>query len=87
MDRRQSEVAYWIAPELWNSGIASRAVQALVYANPTSSRTYFASVFHDNPASARVLENAGFAYISEAETFSLARNELVPTWTYLRKLD
>jgi RimJ/RimL family protein N-acetyltransferase len=46
-----------------------------------------ASVFQDNPASARVLTNAGFAYVGDAEKFSVARNANVPTWTYLRKLD
>jgi len=47
----------------------------------------FAEIFQDNPASARVVTAAGFEYIGDAETFSVARNTLVPTWTYLRKLD
>ena len=46
----------------------------------------FASVFQDNQASARVLTNCGFAYIGDAEAFSVARNTCVPTWTYLKKL-
>lgn len=55
MDRNQSEVGYWVAPHFWNTGLASDAVQALVDANPMSNATMFASVFQDNPASARVL--------------------------------
>lgn len=87
MDRGQSEVSFWVAPAFWNEGIASDAVRALVAANPQANRTIFAEVFQDNPGSARVLANAGFAYLGEAETFSAARGANVPTWTYIRKLD
>lgn len=87
MDREQSEIGYWVAPALWGNGLASRAVQAIVEANPQACRTLFGSVFQDNPASARVLTNAGFTYIGDAEQFSVARNATVPTWTYLKNLD
>lgn len=86
LDREQCEVGYWVAPAFWNTGLASQAVEALVAANPKASKTYFASVFQDNPASARVLTNQGFEYIGDAENFSVARDAAVPTWTYLRKL-
>jgi len=82
----QSEVAYWVAPAFWNTGIASEAVRALIAANPLGDCTYFAEVFQDNPGSARVLTNAGFQYLGDAEAFSVARNARVPTWTYVRKL-
>jgi RimJ/RimL family protein N-acetyltransferase len=85
-DRGQSEVGYWVAPAFWNAGFASEAVRALVAANPQGNRTIFAEVFQDNPGSARVLTNAGFQYLGDAETFSVARNARVPTWTYIRKL-
>ena len=71
----------------WNTGIASEAVKALVAANPQKNRTIFAEVFQDNPGSARVLTNTGFQYLGDAETFSVARNARVPTWTYVKKLD
>jgi RimJ/RimL family protein N-acetyltransferase len=87
MDRSQSEISYWVAPAFWNAGFASEAVRALVQANPLGSRTIFAEVFQDNPGSARVLTNCGFEYIGDAESFSVARNARVPTWTYLKKLD
>ena len=86
MDREQSEVSYWVAPPYWNTGLASDAVQALVEANPLGNHTMFASVFQDNPASARVLTHCGFEYLGDAESFSVARDTAVPTWTYLRKL-
>ncbi len=86
MDRGQSEIGYWIAPAIWNSGVASEAVRAIIAANPHEARALFAQVFQDNPASARVLTNAGFEYIGDAETFAVARNTTVPTWTYILKL-
>lgn len=86
VDRNQSEVGYWVAPPFWNTGLASDAVQALVDANPLKSKTIFASVFQDNPASARVLTHCGFEYIGDAESFSVARNATVQTWTYLKRM-
>lgn len=86
MDRAQAEITYWVAPAFWNSGLASEAVRTMISANPHGDSAFFASVFQDNPASARVLTNAGFEYIGDAETFSVARNANVPTWTYILKL-
>ncbi len=85
-NRDQSEIGYWVAPAFWNLGIASDAVRALIAANPQKNRTVFAEVFQDNEGSARVLTNAGFQYLGDAETHSVARGARVPTWTYLCKL-
>ena len=87
MDRNQSEIGYWVAPPFWNTGLASDAVEALVTANPLGNKTIFASVFQDNPASARVLTHCGFEYIGDAESFSVARNATVQTWTYLKRMN
>ncbi|WOI56986.1 GNAT family N-acetyltransferase [Palleronia sp. LCG004] len=87
LERGQSDIRYWVAPDAWGAHIASEAVQAMVDANPHECRTMFAEVFQDNPASARVLVNAGFQWLGDAETFSVARNGRVPTWTYTRKMD
>lgn len=86
MDRNQAEIGYWIAPAMWNTGLASEAVRLLVATNPMDHDTMFGSVFQDNPASARVLTNAGFDYLGDAEAFSVARGAKVATWTYLKKL-
>lgn len=86
LDRNQSEVGFWVAPAFWNTHIASDAVQALVSHNPLGNQAMFASVFRDNPASAKVLTNAAFVYLGDAETYCLARDAAVPTWTYSRKL-
>ena len=87
MDRNQSEIGYWVAPSFWNSGVAQRAVNALIHANPLRNQTVFASVFQDNPASAKVLSNLGFTYLGDAESFSVARDAPVATWTYHKNLD
>ena len=86
MDRGQSEIGFWVAPGLWNTGIASEAVNAVVAANPHGAQILYAEVFQDNPGSARVLVNAGFDYLGDAEAWSIARNAKVPTWTYIRKM-
>ncbi|WP_179381749.1 GNAT family N-acetyltransferase [Jannaschia marina] len=86
MDRAQSEIGYWVAPVVWNTGLASEAVAALLAANPGGARQIFGSIFQDNPASARVLTNAGFDYIGDAETFCVARGAVVQTWTYIRQM-
>lgn len=82
----RSEIGYWIAPGFWNTGLASEALTTLLDANPQDSETVFGSVFQDNPISARVLTNAGFEYLGDAEAFSVARGANVPTWTYLRRM-
>lgn len=86
MDRNQSEISYWVAPPFWNTGLASDAVRVLVAANPLANDTMFASVFQDNPASARVLVNCGFDYVGDAEAFCVARGAKVATWTYVKRM-
>lgn len=86
MDRDQSEIGYWVAPVVWNTGLASEAVTTLLTANPTGAKQIFGSIFQDNPASARVLTNASFDFIGDAEEFCVARACVVPTWTYIRQM-
>lgn len=86
MEGDQSELGFWIGAGFWNTGFATEAVDGLVRANPHKARTLFAEAFQDNPGSARVLTNCGFMYLGDAESWSVARNARVPTWTYLRKM-
>ena len=87
IDGEQSEIGYWVAPAWWNGHAASAAVEALIAANPLGDRSFFASVFQDNPGAARVLTKNGFEYVGDAESYSVARGSKVATWTYIRKLD
>lgn len=86
LSAERSEIGYWVAPAFWNTGFATEAVQGILQANPQGVKTLFAEVFQSNPVSARVLTNAGFDYIGDAEAFSVAQGRSVPIWTYLRKL-
>lgn len=62
--RRTAEIGYWLAPAYWNRGIATDAVVAMVeYAMGAFDLARIeACVFEGNPASARVLEKAGFQF-------------------------
>lgn len=82
----QAEIGYWVAPAFWGTHTASCAVTALLDTNPLGCETIFAAVFKDNPASAKVLTNAGFKYLGDAEGFCVARDAAVPTWTYSRRM-
>ena len=60
--RLSVEMGYWLAEPFWGRGIATRAVRAVcqwVFATTPVVRLY-AHVFDWNPASARVLEKAGY---------------------------
>jgi RimJ/RimL family protein N-acetyltransferase len=60
--RRTAEIGYWLAEPFWGRGVMSEAVAAFTaYAFWTFDLVrIFAEVFANNPASARVLEKAGF---------------------------
>lgn len=60
--RRSMEIGYWLGEPYWGRGIASEAVAAITrYAfERFEIARVFAYVFEWNPASARVLEKAGY---------------------------
>lgn len=82
----QSEVGYWVSPAVWNMGLATEGLAALLAVNPLQSDVVSCSVFQDNPASARVLSHCAFTYLGDAESYSVARRATVPTWTYSKRL-
>ncbi len=83
----EAGIGYWVAPAFWNTGYASEALEGLLPSAAAAGwRALAAEVFQDNPASAKVLTRAGFAYEGEGEVFSLARGAMVPTFRYRRAL-
>jgi RimJ/RimL family protein N-acetyltransferase len=64
VDRRSAEIGYWLGEEFWGRGIATEALIAVTnhaFASHDICRV-FAHVFEWNPASARVLEKAGYTF-------------------------
>jgi RimJ/RimL family protein N-acetyltransferase len=62
--RLTAEIGYWLGEPFWGRGIATRAVRAVTawaFATTSLERLY-ACVFATNPASARVLSNAGYHF-------------------------
>ncbi|MYD66216.1 MAG: GNAT family N-acetyltransferase [Chloroflexi bacterium] len=62
--RRSAEVGYWLGEPFWGRGIATAALQAVTeyaFAHHDLVRID-AAVFEWNPASARVLEKAGYVF-------------------------
>ena len=60
--RRTAEIGYWLGEPFWGMGIATRAVQTMsdyAFSHFDLDRIQ-AEVFEWNPASARVLEKAGY---------------------------
>jgi ribosomal-protein-alanine N-acetyltransferase len=61
---RSAEIGYWLGEDYWGRGLASEALQAVTdyaFENHDLCRL-FAHVFEWNPASARVLEKAGYVF-------------------------
>ncbi|MGH7354616.1 MAG: GNAT family N-acetyltransferase [Candidatus Rokuibacteriota bacterium] len=62
VDRRTAELGYWLGEAYWGRGIATEALRAVTdwaFAGLDLARLE-AGVFEWNPASARVLEKAGY---------------------------
>ena len=57
----EREVTYWIAPERWGQGLASRALRAFLAIERT--RPIYGRVADHNAASSKVLTRAGFVEV------------------------
>jgi len=82
--RHSAEIGYWVAEPYWGQGIATRAVRAMTaytFANTPLVRLY-AMVFEWNPASARVLEKAGYKLEGRLEKSVLKDHELIDQFVY-----
>jgi RimJ/RimL family protein N-acetyltransferase len=82
--RRSAEIGYWLGEPHWGKGIATRAVCCLTefaFANTPLVRIY-ANVFEWNPASARVLEKAGYSYEGRLRKSVLKDDQLIDQLVY-----
>lgn len=82
--RRTAQVGYWIAEPYWGRGIATAAVKAIT-ARAIKEHHLLrieAGVYAWNPASARVLEKAGYAFEGRLRKSVFKDNEIVDQLMY-----
>ncbi len=84
--RMTAEIGYWLGEPLWGRGFATLAVTAVTqYAFATFDlRRVQATVFEWNPASARVLEKAGYALEGRLRSFIIKDNRVGDALMYAK---
>lgn len=85
--RRTAEIGYWLGEEYWGCGIASAAVVALTgyaFDNLKDIVRIQAHVFANNPASARVLEKAGYDLEGRLRSSVFKGGQILDQWMYAR---
>jgi len=82
--RLSAEVGYWLGEPFWNRGIATGALRALTeYAfTELGLVRLYATVMEWNPASARVLEKAGYQYEGLLRKSVIKDGEILDQWLY-----
>jgi RimJ/RimL family protein N-acetyltransferase len=85
VERVGAEVGYWLGHEFWGRGIATAAVCALTshafHAHPELRRLY-AVPYASNPASARVLEKAGYRREGTLRQSAIKDGRVLDQWMY-----
>lgn len=87
--RYSAELGYWIGRRFWGRGIMSSILVHYTSEAMIAFRLHrlFATVYANNPASARVLEKAGFARESVQKSSIVKRGELLDLIVYARVRD
>ena len=82
--RRSVELGYWIAQPYWGRGITTGAVRAMTdwAFEAWQLNRVWAGVFAWNPASARVLEKAGYSFEARLKQSAVKDGELVDELIY-----
>lgn len=84
--RFSAEIGYWLGEPFWGQGIATVVADALArYAfDALGLLRVHAYVFATNPASARVLEKAGFQYEGNMRRYAVKHDQALDVWLYAR---
>ncbi|HEU4771871.1 MAG TPA: GNAT family protein [Candidatus Udaeobacter sp.] len=84
--RQTAELGYWLGEEFWAGGIMTEAVKAFTdfCFEEFQLRRVYAEPFANNPASARVLEKAGFALEGRLKNNVLKDGKLLDSLLYAR---
>lgn len=82
--RISAEVGYWLGEPFWNRGIATGALRALTeYAfTELDLVRLYATVMEWNPASARVLEKAGYQYEGRLRKSAIKDGQVIDQFLY-----
>ena len=84
--RHTAEMGYWLGESFWGRGIMSEAVVAFTNFcfDNLSLRRIYAEPFANNPASARVLEKAGFLFEGRLKNKVVKNGELLDSLLYAK---
>lgn len=85
VERISAELGYWLGVQFWGRGIVTATVRAVTAhafaADPLLQRLY-AVPFATNPASARVLEKAGYRLEGTLRQSALKDGRILDQWLY-----
>jgi RimJ/RimL family protein N-acetyltransferase len=85
VERVGAEVGYWLGHEFWGRGIATTALRLVTehafQVNPELQRLY-AVPYASNPASARVLEKAGYRCEGTLRRSVIKDGQVLDQWMY-----
>jgi [ribosomal protein S5]-alanine N-acetyltransferase len=84
--RQTAELGYWLSQEFWGRGVMTEAVGAFTDCcfQEFQLRRIYAEPFANNPASARVLEKAGFTFEGRLKNHVLKDGKLLDSLLYAR---
>jgi RimJ/RimL family protein N-acetyltransferase len=85
VERIGAEVGYWLGVRFWGRGIATSAVRALsrhVFDVHSDLQRLYALPFSWNPASARVLEKAGYRKEGTLRRSAIKEGQVLDQWMY-----
>jgi len=86
IERVSAELGYWLGEPFWGRGIATEAAIAVTdwaFATFPLTRVY-ATPFAENPASARVLEKAGFQLEGRMRRCAIKNGQIIDELMYAR---
>ena len=84
VERLTAELGYWLSEDYWGRGILTEVVAAFTpwAMNQFNLTRIDAWVFHWNPASARVLEKAGYTREALLRRSAVKDGEIIDRWLF-----
>ena len=84
--RIRAELGYWLGAAFWNRGLMTEAVRGVSdhLLDVHGFQRLEAPVYSINPASARVLEKAGFTRESVQRRAAIKEGRVLDVWLYVR---